>query len=81
MFSSPQILSIFLCDEENEVCERQKRGQKAKNNKKTFASKGFLHMGWEMGLEPTISRATIWRVNQLRYNHHKSCVYHNTRLF
>ena len=26
--------------------------------------------GWIEGLEPSVSRTTIWRVNQLRYIHH-----------
>ena len=27
-----------------------------------------------MGLEPMISRTTIWRANQLHHTHHKACL-------
>ena len=30
----------------------------------------LLIKGWVEGLEPSISRTTIWRVNQLRHTHH-----------
>ncbi len=29
--------------------------------------------GWIEGLEPSASRATIWRASQLRHTHHKTC--------
>ena len=35
----------------------------------SICSRVFL-VGCPVGLEPTVSRSTIWRVNRLRYGHH-----------
>ena len=35
-------------------------------------------MGWMKGFEPSASRATIWRANQLRHIHHIHLLMHCT---
>ena len=36
------------------------------------ASLNYKRKGWVVGLEPAISRTTIWRANQLHHTHHKT---------
>ncbi len=38
-------------------------------------------MGWMKGFEPSASRATIWRANQLRHIHHIHLPMHCTTAF
>ena len=44
-------------------------GHPTKRKKPAVKTADFL-VGCPVGLEPTVSRSTIWRVNRLRYGHH-----------
>ena len=47
----------------------KKCGTKQEKHLETCVPRCFL-VGCPVGLEPTVSRSTIWRVNRLRYGHH-----------
>ena len=59
------------------AADRERQGSRfefhgAKEKRKrpaSICSRVFL-VGCPVGLEPTVSRSTIWRVNRLRYGHH-----------
>ena len=40
------------------------------NKKQLLQMQQLFLVGCPVGLEPTVSRSTIWRVNRLRYGHH-----------
>ena len=40
----------------------------------------YFYQGWVVGLEPTTSRTTIWRANQLHHTHHICLIFQNLQL-